>query len=325
MNSRNKRSPRPSCARDTPRRSRIAFIAGHGERSLADGSGAGLGKLASALRASGYEPGEIRLLEEEIPPDIAALALVGPRRQLLPNEIDKLGRYLDKGGRLFIGLEPGTICGIEDLLRSKGIILDSLEVYDDGPATRGLGLGPRVVVVTEYASHPIVAAGMGYTVMPGVRTVGVSKEALWGIDGSVLLRTGPDARLARSDAPGEAPGGESAVRPLAVVEEWEIPGAAESVEGTSAREKPFARLLVYGDSDWLSVQFLDLFSNRDLALRSFHWLARREYLLKIPPIDQRGTPLRIGLGGMRTLFYLLQVVLPLLLLGVGIWLWSRRR
>ncbi len=310
---------------ENPRRSKIVFVTGHGERALGDGSGAGLGKLGSALRASGYEPVEIRLYEEDVPADAAALALVGPRRQLLPTEINRIGRYLEKGGRMFVGLEPATICGIEDLLRSKGILLDSLEVYDESPSTRGLGLGPRVVVVTDYAAHPIVAAGMGYAVLPGVRTVGVSKEALWGIDGAVLLRSGAEARLARSDAPGEVPAGEASVRPLAVVEEWEIPGAPEGGEGTREREKPYARLLVVGDTDWLSVQFLDLFSNRELALRSFHWLARREYLLKIPPVDQRGTPLRIGLAGMRTLFYLLQIALPLLLLGVGLWLWGRRR
>ena len=308
---------------EDPRRSKIAFIAGHGERLIGDGSGAGLGKLASALRASGYEPVEVRLVGEEIPVDAVAVALIGPRRQLLPMEIDRLGRYLERGGRMLIGLEPGISCGIEDLLRAKGIVLDSLEVYDESPATRGLGLGPRVVVVTDYATHPIVAAGIGYAVLPGVRTVGVSKEALWGIEGAVLLRSGPDARLARVDAPGEIPRGNTTIRPLAVVEEWEIPGAGEGKE--KAQEKPYVRLLVFGDSDWLSVQFLELFSNRELAVRSFHWLARREYLLKIPPIDQRGTPLRIGLAGMRTLFYVLQIALPLMLLGVGIWLWSRRR
>lgn len=310
---------------ENPRRSKIVFLTGHGERGLTDGSGGGLGKLASALRASGYEPVEVRLYEEEVPLDASALALVGPRRQLLPSEIDRIGRYLEKGGRMFIGLEPSTICGIESLLRAKGILLDSLEVYDESPATRGLGLGPRVVVVTDYVAHPIVAAGMGYSVFPGARTIGFSKEALWGIEGAVLLQSGAEARLARGDAPGEIPEGEARVRPLGVVEEWEIPGAPEVGAGGLEVEKPYARLLVVGDSDWLSVQFLDLFSNRDLALRSFHWLARREYLLKIPPLDQRGTPLRIGLAGMRTLFYLLQIAVPLLLLGIGLWLWGRRR
>jgi ABC-type uncharacterized transport system involved in gliding motility auxiliary subunit len=310
---------------ENPRRSRVVFLTGHGERGLADGSGGGLGKLTSTLRASGYDPVEVRLYEEDVPADAAALALVGPRRQLLPVEVDRIGRYLETGGRMLIALEPSTRCGIEDMLRAKGIVLDSLEVYDESPATRGLGLGPRVVVVTEYAPHPIVAAGMGYAVLPGARTVGVSREALWGIDGAVLLRSGAEARLARSDRPGEIPSGEAAVQPLGVVEEWEVPGPSEGDDGRLDREKPYARLLVVGDSDWLSVQFLDLFSNRDLALRSFHWLARREYLLKIPPVDQRGTPLRIGLSGMRTLFYLLQVALPLLLLGIGLWLWGRRR
>jgi len=309
-----------------PRRSRVVFVGGHGERSIADGGAAGIGKLASVLRQSGYEPMEVRLFEEAIPPDAAMLAVVGASRRFLPGELAKIGEFLDGGGRALVCLEPGAMTGIEEMLRSRGVVLDSLEVYDESPATRGLGFGPRVVVAADHGAHPITPAGIGYCVFPGVRSVGLGDEPTWGVNAKVLLRTGEGARRITPAIGGsEEPIGSSAALPLGVVQEWEVPAPATGEASGAAAEKPYARLMAIGDSDWLSGQFLDLFSNRDLALRSFHWLARREFLLKIPPIDMRGTPLRVSLRGLRTLFYLLQIAVPFSLLALGLWVWSRRR
>jgi len=311
---------------DYPGRAKVIFLTGHGERSISEGGTGGLGRFAVALREAGYSPVEMRLFDEEVPTGAAMLAIVGARRSLLPVEITKIGSYLDRGGRVMICLEPGTDIGMDEFLRSRGVILDSLEVYDESPATRGLGMGARTVVVSDYGSHPILIAGMGYTVFTGVRAVHLSKDPVWGITAKVLLRSGPLARLVAIDAhEPDVRAGQAAARPLAVAEEWEVPSAETPAANQAAPEKPYARLVVFGDSDWLSGQFLELFSNRDLALRCVHWLASRSFLLRIPPIDTRGTPLRIGLSGMRTLFVLLQVGVPVLLLGAGLWLWSRRR
>lgn len=311
---------------ENPSRTRIAFVAGHGERAIGEGGAYGLGRFAAVLRQTGYTPAEVRLFDEEIPADAAMLALIGPRRSLLPGEIEKIARYLDEGGRLLACLEPGVDSGIEDLLAMRGIVFDSLEVADESPATRGLGMGSRTLVVTDYAAHPIVAAGMGYAVLSGARTVTLTEQAHWGIDAKVMMRTGPGGfRVPIGDGDLPAAVGAQSALPLAVVQEWEIPSTGRPAPGEEAAEKGYARLMVIGDSDWLSGQFVDLFSNRDLGLRTFHWLGRREFLLKIPPLDASGTPLRVSIGGVRLLFYLLQLGLPLTLLGIGVSIWMRRR
>ncbi|MBD3162121.1 MAG: hypothetical protein GF346_07415, partial [Candidatus Eisenbacteria bacterium] len=310
---------------ENPRRLRIAFVTGHGERRLSASGRGGLAPLAASLREVGYEPAEVSLLEAPIGEETAVLALIGPRRELLPAEITRLREHLDGGGRLLLCLEPGADAGLGELLRGSGVILDSLEVFDESPATRGLGFGPRVVVASDYADHPILRGGMGYTVFPGVRRIGLAEEMIWGVNAEPLIRTGPRARLVGlEEEPGET-AAEARVRSIAVVQEWEVTGTGEARPGEPVPEKPFARLVVVGDSDWLSGGGIELFSNRDLATRSFHWLARREFLLRVPPLDRSGTPIRIGLGGLRTLSYLLGGAVPLVLLGVGIWLWARRR
>jgi hypothetical protein len=308
-----------------PGRTRILFVSGHGEASLGDTGPLGLGRLASALRQSGYDIGEIRLFADEVESDVAALAMIGPQRDLLPGELEKLGRYMDAGGRLLLCLEPGKDAGLASTLRLRGIVLDSLEVYDESPATRDLAMGPRTVVVTDYASHPILGSWGGYTVFSGAREIRLSSDAVWGVDAKILFRTGPQARRTRIGADGPDPRTPAVALPLAAVEEWEVPASGAAAVGEAAPEKPYARLLVVGDSDWLGGRFLDVYANRELGLRCFHWLARREFLLKIPPMDLKGTPLHIGLSGMKGLFYFLQVGVPLALLGVGLWVWTRRR
>jgi hypothetical protein len=308
-----------------PRRSRIAFVTGHEERGIADMSPQGLGNFAVALRESGYMPVEVRLLDQDIPADAATLAIVGAQKPLLPGEITKIGEYLDHGGRLFLCLDPGNDIGLKDLLRGRGIVLDSLEVYDEGEATRSLGMGPHTIVVSQYPKHAIIPDALGYTVFSGVRRIGVSKDPIWGINEKVVLWTGRQARLVPLAGEGKSDGENRQMQSIGVSEDWEVPGTGVAPAGQAAPEKPYARLFAVGDSDWLSGQFIGLFSNREFAVRSIHWLTEREFLLKIPPIDLRGTPLRIGLSGIRTLFYFLELGLPLTLLGIGLWLWSRRR
>jgi len=309
-----------------PGRSRVAFVIGHEERSIQDGSALGLSRFAAVLRQNGYEPTEVNLVSDDVPADAAALAIIGARRPLFPGEIDRVGQYLDRGGRLLLCMDPGTDIGLTALLRGRGIVIDSLEIYDEGPATQSLGMGPRTLVVTDYPRHPIIpGAGMGYTVFSGARRIAPSPEPVWGINEKILLSTSRQSHQTAVGGLGPTGGTRAQNQPIGIAEEWEVAGTGQPAAGLPVAEKPYARLVVIGDSDWLSAQFLDLFSNRELAVRTTSWLAEREFLLKIPPMDMRGTPLRIGLGGLRTLFYFLQVGLPLALLMTGLWIWSRRR
>jgi hypothetical protein len=309
---------------DNPR-IRLGFTTGHGEPGLGDGGPTGLGRFASALDRNAYDRVELKLYEEDVPPGLGALLVIAPKRPFLPGEITKLGDYLERGGRVMICLEPGHDGDLDQLLAMHGVILDSLAVYDESPATRELGLGPRMVVVTDYADHPVAQGGIGYTVFPFPRSVSLSADPRWGVDAKILARTGPGGFRLPLGATVPAAGVRAASVPLAVAMEWEAAGSSEPLPGQPAAEKPYVRLLVVGDGDWLTGQFLDLFANRDLGLRAVHWLARREYLLSIPAMDVTGTPLKVGMGGMRVLFYVLQVVVPLALLGVGLRIWSRGR
>jgi hypothetical protein len=121
-----------------------------------------------------------------------------------------------------------------------------------------------------------------------------------------------------------------AIRSLATALTWEITTPPSGPEADSASigsipEKRIARLVVLGDSDVLRDGTIDLYGNNAFVSRLFGWLSEREFLLRFPPPDRSGTPLEVGLAGLRTSFFVVQIVLPLLVYIVGFVLWVRRR
>jgi ABC-type uncharacterized transport system involved in gliding motility auxiliary subunit len=86
------------------------------------------------------------------------------------------------------------------------------------------------------------------------------------------------------------------------------------------------RVVVVGSSDWMSNFILNApIANRDLALNTMNWLTSDEDLISIRPKAPEDRRLTITGTGVRTLFLVSVVGLPLfvILSGVSVW-WKRR-
>ena len=110
-------------------------------------------------------------------------------------------------------------------------------------------------------------------------------------------------------------------RLLGVAIEGTWPDAPASA-GAPAR--PF-RAVIVGDGDFASNSFFPYMSNSELALSMVRWLAREDRAPRIragvPP-----PPLILLTGQqMKTIFLLLEVLLPLSVIAVGTGVWWRRR
>src|SRR5690606_31729247 len=105
---------------------KIYFVAGHGEGDLSESGERGYSQIAEKLASEGIEHESLHLSSQAIPEDAAALAILGPRRPYMQEEIDALRTWLEGGGRLLVALEPG----FEDplllgLLEDHGFIFES--------------------------------------------------------------------------------------------------------------------------------------------------------------------------------------------------------
>ncbi len=108
---------------------RIAyFTAGHGERTYEWKGGeeprhpvTGLKKI---LRKQNFEVKPLGLgqgLGTDVPEDASLLVIVDPAEDFLPEELDALRRYLERGGRMWIALDPEHSTNVAGLLEDFGL------------------------------------------------------------------------------------------------------------------------------------------------------------------------------------------------------------
>jgi hypothetical protein len=112
---------------------RVLYLtAGHGERGLLPQAATalekarpGLSQLEEWLRVLNVEVRTLGMAEglgTEVPRDASVVAVVGPERDFSPEELAALHRYLERGGRLWLALEPDGP-GLEPLLEPLGLKL----------------------------------------------------------------------------------------------------------------------------------------------------------------------------------------------------------
>ena len=80
----------------------VMYLDGHGEPKLDGIANYDLGSLFGAkLRQNGFRLGSLNLaLAQEVPDNVSVLVITQPQLDLMPGEVDKLLRYIDRGGNL---------------------------------------------------------------------------------------------------------------------------------------------------------------------------------------------------------------------------------
>jgi hypothetical protein len=256
---------------------RLAFTTGHGERKPG-GGGQDYGRLVGALAAENYAPEGLSLLDGPVPAGTDVVVVAGPEHDLLMPELDALAAHLRSGGGLLLLLDPAPLPNLSRFLASLGIRLGDDFVVDRERRVLGTD-GLAAVVELFKEGNPVSDPGANPlesgVVLPSARSVDVAAAAP-GVDAESIARTGPTAwtmsdpsRARRGEEPSRANDdtpGEASVVVLAEV------GAGG---GDGARR---GRLVVVGDADFASDDYLDVLGNRDLVMNAVAWLASEEAL-----------------------------------------------
>ena len=94
-------------------------------------------------------------LIKDVPEDATIVMMLAPTIPLQPAEWDALSRYLDKGGRLMLVLDPKSSPDLGPLEQKLGIKYNPAPLTDDQkfyPQRRG-SVDHRFVVTTQYSAH----------------------------------------------------------------------------------------------------------------------------------------------------------------------------
>ena len=114
--------------------------------------------LKRRLADLNYELKELGLIDlvEGVPDDATVVIMLAPSQQLTPQELTGLEKYLDKGGRLLIALDPrgeGSVLG--PLEAKLGVKFNKAAITDDKYMYRQFGTPAdrRWAVTTQFSAH----------------------------------------------------------------------------------------------------------------------------------------------------------------------------
>jgi hypothetical protein len=141
---------------------------GHGERMESrpgQPEGTGTAVLNAFVRQLGLRHRDLGLtqgLASEVPEDASVVAVVGPDRELLPEEVASIDRYVKGGGRLLLLLEPDTAAGFTPVLETLGLQLEQgrLAHEEQYRLLTGTAVDRASIITNRYSSHPSVTTCM---------------------------------------------------------------------------------------------------------------------------------------------------------------------
>ncbi|MGH7967782.1 MAG: DUF4350 domain-containing protein, partial [Limisphaerales bacterium] len=284
--------------------------------SISDNSdNLGYSGFAGVLRQNYIDPENIRLLgTNEVPADCSFLVIPGPNKPIPEIVLDKIERYLDQGGRLFVLFNfESKDTGLEPLLAKWGVrvginILKDLDNTTTAPAARDMK-------VFSFSNHPLVGSLRAlHLILP--RSVGKLRAGDTPADApkvEELAFSGPKAF-----APDNKALGSHSFPLMVAVEKGAIKGV-NTDRGTT-------RILVTGDSIFLANHQIESADNQDFASYAANWLLDRPQLLEGVPVhpisEYRLVMTKAQLQGAE---WVLLAGMPGSVLFFGFLVWLRRR
>ena len=178
----------------------VYFLEGHGEKTHADSNRDGYSTVSAALELDNFEVDSLVLAQQgAIPDDATVVVAAGPQTDLLPGEIDALGAYLDRGGKLLLLLDPPVTGdepapeGLLGLVRAWGIEVGTDVVVDASGVGQLFGADASVPVAANYPFHPITERFNLLTAYPLARSVSAAAGRPDGRIAQSFIETGPQS------------------------------------------------------------------------------------------------------------------------------------
>jgi ABC-type uncharacterized transport system involved in gliding motility auxiliary subunit len=308
---------------------RVCFTEGHGEKDPNDTEILGISKLGEFLKNEGFQVGKIRTWDPTPIESVCDLIIVaGPQLGFTPSEITKISDYLMTGGRAIFLSEPDSKDNIAEIVKAWGIGLDNSLVID--LASRAIGASPAHPVIVNYdEEHPITKDFRFGVLMRTARRVFISKN-IPGVDATEIAKTSENSWADFDWQSGQVKYDPQDIKgpvPVAVAASG-IPGTkgGEAVYGTMQNPATTqARLVVFGDSDFISNGMIEILGNKDLILNAVNWVAERGELISIRPRERKARTLVLTPQNISTLRNIFLVALPMIFFALAVVMYIRKR
>ena len=310
----------------------VYFVGGHDEPHIDDPSERGFRQVKQHLINGNFDvrPPLVLAQMQQVPRDCQLLIVAGPKTAFFPAEVDAIGAYLNEGGAAIFLLDPLVDTGLEPVLRKWGVGVRNDFIVDQSNVLPGADFS--VPVTADYGRHPITERHSGLmtffplvrsmerlSVQPGSEVVPlvISSPRSWGETNlNALTQRRPDdiVYTAGEDTPGPLWMGMAVLGPPVLAR-----------DAPTDRRQPRTRLVVFGDSDFITNQFVDVAGNGDLFMNAANWLVDVRDRITIRTRQARFRPLEMSPDDAFWIQWVYWLALPALPILAGVIVWWRRR
>jgi hypothetical protein len=297
----------------------LGLINNHGERTPNETGAEGISTLVETLSLQGFHFAFVGLHQfKTIPPEIKILVSIQPKNDFSDLELSVLKEFLLRGGSLFLAVDPLIRSGTKEmmdfhlkpLLDNFGITMDKTVIVDPGkqiPYAR-----PDHLFIDLYSDCEIVKNLKGIpTLFFQARSLGIQAQenrSIWPL-------------CATSDKGwGEVNFWDSQF----VYKEGEDKKGPVLVGVASEDVLSHGKLIVFGDSDFLSNMQIKSAGNLTLLENCFSWMGERSKVLGIPSKNPHSLSLILNRRQMIGIFFGAVCAPPLLIAILGFFVARRR-
>jgi ABC-type uncharacterized transport system involved in gliding motility auxiliary subunit len=293
----------------------VVSLDGHGGRSLVRGANHDLGDFGKQLAAKGVSVSVLNLaIAPEVPDNVALVVIANPQAQVQPSEIERLERYLDRGGNMLLLIDQEPLHGLDPLIERLGLILSPGIVVDPDSVERGARPVMPVAASGNYGSHPIVQVFRLNTLFPFARAIGTNTIDEWSVQ--PLIEVAPRGWV-ESD---------SLDRRIVFDQGRDVAGPVTiAVALERIKNERTQRVVAVGSGHFLANAYLGNGGNLDLGLNMVNWLMGDDNMISIQPRSTPDVSLTLSRGWLLAIVITYLIALPLLIVGSGVLIWWRRR
>lgn len=306
----------------------IIFITGHGEREFAGQANHDVSLFMNGLKSKGFVIKEVNLIQTLSIPDNASLVVIAsPLAEYLDGELDIVKKYIEQGGNLLWLQEPDARAKLKPLANlfniefMGGVIVD-LEI-------QLLGVNDPTIILGQYTDHAITRDFKMLTLFPRAGGIIYKDSSSWQV--TPFLKSIERSWLEKGELKGtiQFDQGTDVQGPinvgLALTREVKTENAVKQSEKDRSAEAKSQRVVVLGDGDFMSNAYLGNQGNQAFAENIINWLTHDDNFIDIPQAKAPDAEIVVTEKGMILFGLLYFIIIPLFLIGAGIFIWFKRR
>ncbi|HEY8219044.1 MAG TPA: DUF4350 domain-containing protein, partial [Methylobacter sp.] len=293
----------------------VTFLAGHGERAPDGIANFDFGQFGKELDRRKIMVQALNLATmPDIPGNSALLVLSAPAVPLLAGEIELIKHYIQQGGNLLLLTDPGNR-HLDALLQTLGLRQLPGTLVDSNSKLYGIN-DPSFVLTSSYPPHPITQGFQTMSLYPVTAALAIGEETdfksveLLKSAAQSWTETGPIAGAILFDADGD---------------EKQGPLTFAYALTRDLDKKKQQRIVVVGDGDFLSNVYLGNVGNLDIGLRMINWLIHDDRFINVPAKIATDKSLQLTQISVAVIGFGFLVIIPLLLMGTGFYIWRKRK